>query len=191
MTEGRVYNLMYDFSLVYDKQVAPHLQVWHIKAGSSLRDSTVCIIQRAPHVIFVCLNGKIRRLQAGAEHTSWSLTKGRICAPQLWTAAPYTALVFQKTPQNTHRLPATMKEFPRRFHLGIRHVFAWLSHFTNLMRGIKSTNAVEIHYNFTCNLWEEGKNETMDTIRQGVDQKQNWREIKKSQLTGHQQNTEQ
>lgn len=68
--EGQVYNFMYDISLMYDKQVAPHLQVRHIKAGSSLHDSTVCIIQRAPHVIFVCLNGKVRRLQAGAEHTS-------------------------------------------------------------------------------------------------------------------------
>lgn len=175
--DGWVYNLMYDISLMYDKQVAPHLQVWHKKAGSSLHDSTVCIIQRKPHVIFVCLNRKVRRLQAGTEHTSWSLTKGCVCAPQLWTAAPHSTLLFQKTPKNTHRLPPTMKEFPRRFHLGIRHVFAWLSHFPNLMRGIKSTNAVETHYNFTCNLWEEGKNETMDTIRQGVNQKQNWREI--------------
>lgn len=154
---GQVYNLKYDISLMYDKQVGPHLQVWHIKAGSSLHDSTVCIIQRTPHVIFVCLNGKVKRLQAGTEHTSWSLSKGCVCAPQLWTAARYSALLFQKTPKNTHRLPSTMKEFPGRFHLGIRHVFAWLSHFPNLMKGIKSTNAVETCYNFTYNLWEEGK----------------------------------
>lgn len=95
------------------------------------------------------------------------------CGPQHLTVLS----CFRKCPKTPTVFLLQWRNFPRRFHLRIRHVFAWLSHFPNLMRGIKSTNAVETRYNFTCNLWEEWKNETMDTSRQGVDQKQNWREI--------------
>lgn len=70
------------------------------------------------------------------------------------------------------------REFPRQFHLWLWHVFTWpVSSIFPIVLWLTCANdysVIAVNKSLPlCNLQEE-ENETMETITQGVDQKQDW-----------------
>lgn len=145
------------------------------QAGSSLRDSTVCVLQRATCVAFVVFARQSQKIRAYS-HTHTLPDVGQrvacVCVLQLWTVAPQRSHVSV----NASRLPpSSTKESPRRSHLLTRHVVTWLSGSGNLRRAVKSTAAVETQQTspqFLCNLRREEKQN--QGRNQGVDEEQKW-----------------
>lgn len=93
-----------------------------------------------------------------------------VCIPQLGTQH-FSALWFQSTPYDTQCL------CPR---------YCCIFHSRTLNLTLKSTAAVwlqQTSHSLTCNLQKEEKR-NLETIAEGVDQKQNWWKIRKGRLTG-------